>query len=303
MKRRLTLLFFLPIFNLTINSQEAEPVNDNAQVIVQTSYESPPIAGKPWPLTLIIDYPDSEQVTVAAPPLGIFTLERSFKSPRLIEDRIQTVVEYRFIPGRTGRFTLEPFMIICPYGVTKTEPLLINITSESPELKPLVIKLVWEGIPSKIETGEHATVSLYSDIQNSQQMPPGFFTPEAPAGLILSSLKLTEQERINGLYAKFDIIPLKDNIYFPSRILQSESTVYEIPALQITVINSAAGNTAGISGEDKAKLQFGGDDFLLSNTTKEYKKARIIRLMYFYSVLFLVIFTIFVCLYLLLKKK
>jgi hypothetical protein len=303
MKKFLIVLFFPVIFKLSIKAQETEPYNDNMQIMVQTSYESTPTAGKPWSLTLIIDYPDPDQVTVAAPPFGVFSLERSFKSPRLIEDRLQTIVEYRLIPGRAGRFTLESFVVICPSGLKKTEPLLLNINAETPELKPLVLKLVWEDVPSKMAAGERVTILLYSNIQDSQQLPPGFFTPEVPAGLILSSLKLTEQERISGLYAKFDIMPLEGNIYFPSRVLKSENTVYEIPALRITVTNSITGNITGISGEGKTKFPFNEEDFLLSNMTKENKNQRIIRLLYFYSGLFLVIFTIFVCLYLLLKKK
>jgi hypothetical protein len=303
MKKYLAVLLFPVIVNLTTNAQEPVSFDNNAQIIIQTIYESSPITGKTWILTLIIDYPDPDQVTIAVPPLGVFTPERSFKSPRLIDDRIQTVAEYRLIPNRTGRFTLESFVVICPSGIKKTEPLLLNITAETQEVKPIVLRLVWEGVPAKIETGEHCTISLCSNVQDSKQLPSGFFTPEVPAGLILSSLKLTEQERTGGLYAKFDIIPLEGSIYFPSRTLQSENIIYEIPALRITVSNRIVGNVTGISAENKTKLPFNEEDFLLSNMTKENKKVRIIRLLYFYSGLFLVIFTIFACLYLLLKKK
>jgi hypothetical protein len=303
MKKHFAVLLFPVIVNLTTGAQEPELFDNNAQVSVQTIYESSLITGKTWTFTLIIDYPDPDQVTVAAPAFGAFTQERSFKSPRLIDDRIQTVVEYRLIPNRTGRFTLESFVVICPSGIKKTEPLFLNITAETQELKPIILKLVWEGVPVKIETGERCTISLFSNVQDSKQLPPGFFTPEVPLGLVLSSLKLTEQEKINSIYAKFDIIPLEGNIYFPSRILQFENTVYEISSLRITVMNRTTVNNTGISGEEKTKLPFDEENFILSNMTKENKKVRIIRLIYFYSGLFLVIFTIFACLYLLLKKK
>jgi hypothetical protein len=303
MKKFLIVLFLSVTYNFSLNAQEAEPVNDNAQITVQTFFESAPKAGKPWSLTLIIDYPDPDQVTVAVPPFGVFTMERSIKSPRLIDDRIQTVVDYRFITNRTGLFILEPFVVVCPSGIKKTEPLHLNITSETPELAPIVLKLTWEGVPLKAEAGERSTISLFSNVQNLQQLPPGFFIPEVPAGLILSSLKLTEQETSNGFYAKFDIIPLDGNIYLPSRVIQSENTIYEIPALRITVINRAAENVTGISYEGMVKHQFNEEDFIFSNMTEENKKTRILRLLYFYSAFFLVIFTIVICLYLLIKKK
>ena len=301
MKKYLTLFSFV-IINLTINAQETNPADSNPQVLIQTSSEAP-VTGKPWVLTLIIDYPNPDEVSVAAPSFGSFSLERYTKSVGLIENRYQTVIDYRFIPNSTGHFILEAFAIICPSGIKTTEPLFLNITAETTEVKPVVLKLAWENVPSKIEVGERVTLSLWANSRNLQQLPHGFFMPEVPAGLILSYLQLREQEKADGLYAKFDLIPFEGNVFLPSRVLQFENVLYEVPALRLTVTSRLIENNIDALGEEAVNPQMNDEDFLLSSLTKENTKQRIIRLIYFYSVLLLVIFAIFMCLYLLLKKK
>lgn len=298
------IIFFLLAVNIAINAQEAGPANDNRKVSVQISYETSPVAGKPWVLTLTIDYPDPEGVTVTQPAADFLSLERIVKSPRLTGARLQTVVDYRFIPNKAGRFTLGSFAVICSSGFAVTEPVILNIRAENEEQRPLVLSLVWEGVPSKLETGERAVLSLVSDTYNPRTPSHGFFTPEVPAGIILSSLQLTEQERKDGVYAAFELIPLAGgNIYLPSRRLQFENTVYEIPALRITAADRPVENTAKISKEDAAALTANEESILFSAVADKNNKQRIIRLIFFYSVLFFVIISMFVCLYLLLNKK
>jgi hypothetical protein len=311
MKIGITLIFFL-LINFVIYAQEKEFENDRQNVSLQTSYEISPIAGKPWLFTLIIDYFDPEQITVIEPVLNFLSLDRTIKSPRLIENHLQTVIDYRFIPMRSGSFTIESFKVIYPSGVTATEPFILNINAENESQRLHVLQLAWENIPPKFEKGEKAAILLRLNVSQgnmlhgnevSWQFPRGFFTPEVPAGMILSPLQLTEEEKEKNIYAKFDVIPLEGNIFLPSRELQFENIVCQIPALRIAVTDRSWENTIEILGENTTVLLDNAEELLFPSITDENNKRRTIHLICSYSILALVIITVFICLYLLLKER
>jgi hypothetical protein len=307
--RTSAIIIFLLTINLVIYAQDTDSVNVNSQVYVQLVHEAAPIVGRSWSLTIIIDYPNPEEVTVVAPSFVSLSLERFAKSLRLMGDRLQTVVDYRFIPNRAGRFTLESFAIICPSGIATTEPFVLNIQTDTEEQRPVVLKPVWEGVAGNIEKGERAILTLHSNIpppsgnDDSQQISSEFFMPEVPVGLILSSLQLTDEERIDGILAKFGFIPLEGDIYLASRVLQYENIIYEIPALRITVTNRPIERIIEIYDENTSNFPINEENLFFLSLTKENKRQRTVRLGYFYSILFLVIITIIICLYLLLRKK
>lgn len=305
--KKITVIILLLSINFLIDAQPAGQTEENFLVSVQYSSENP-IIGRPWIFTIIVDYPNPDEVTLVSPMFGFLALERIAKSPRLIEGRLQTAADYRFIPNRTGRFTLESFAIICPSGVASTEPVFLNIHAENEDAEPVVLQLVWNNAPARLEAGEQAVLFLQSNLKpsaediNSGRPPYGFFVPEVPAGLILQHLQLTEEDEETGAFAKFVLIPLEGNVNLPSRVLRHENTIYQIPPLRITVTNRP--ETDFIQAESKNFQNTTREEFFLSsNMAEKNQKQRIMRLGYFYSVFFLVIIIMFICLYLLLKKK
>ena len=306
MKRLLLTVFFIITANM-IFSQEAE-LAEIQNFSVQVNYDSLIIAGRPWNFTLIIDYPEPDEINVIQPMNSFLTLDRITKSPRLIEERVQTVVDYRFIPVRAGGFTLESFVVVFPNGGTATDQVFLNIQSENESQRQRVIQLAWGGedsrqaVPSRIEMGKRTVLTLRSS-SGVQRLPAGFFNPEIPAGLILTAMHVTEEENEAGIFAKFELIALEENINFPQRTLQLENTVFQIPALRITVIKNQTEEKIEEETEITEKADTNADDLFFSRLTPETEKQRIIRLIYFYSFLFLVIIIIIICLYFILRKK
>ena len=238
-KFRVMLTVFLLMISSVISAQDT-----GSAVTVETSPETPS-AGVPWILTLLVDHSVSDEVTIITPPFdGALFPDRFMKIPRMTGTHIQTVIEFRFIPARPGIFTLEPFRIITPAGITETDPLVLEIRGPGAEQRPAPPRLVWEGVPRQMAAGEKASFALRVT-GNSRQPPQEFFMPEVPHGVILVSSPLSAEERAGGMAIKLTLIPLETGDFrLPERLLQYENTVYDIPALYIRVTGRAAGSPA-----------------------------------------------------------
>jgi len=219
-------LFFAPL----VFSQDAQ------KVLIDTNPE-PPTVGIPWTFTLLVDHSEADEVTVISQPFApSLFLDRMLKIPRRTGARVQTAVEYRFIPNSAGSFTLESFTVITPAGVLKTEPYFFEVRPRAADTKPYAPRVVWEGAPAQMAAGERAIFTLRVHGWNSRQPPSGFFMPEVPRDVILSSLQITAEEREGGIAAKFTLIPLKAGDFrLPERIVQYESVRFEIPALNVRI--------------------------------------------------------------------
>jgi hypothetical protein len=258
---RITLCFSI-VFRITqaVYAQDA----DGPRVIVKTAPEAP-AALSSWTLTLFIDHPLPEEVTVMAPPFtDTFLLERFLKNFATVEQSPWTQAEYRFILNNSGTFTLDSFTVITPLGKTATPPITVNVQRARGRQDILRPKLVWEG-EGRLAAGESAVFSLKASGWDSSQPLPDFklFAPPVPKGLILESLEPLPEEKAAGLALKLRIIPLEAGAaHIPARTVSYGGAVFEIPALRITAgapvqvpLDSAAG-TAGnalsdVSGSKK----------------------------------------------------
>lgn len=208
--------------------------------------------GVPFTITLIVDYPIPENVSVITPPFtGPLSLDRFLRIPRSHQAEnenshlAQTLVEFRLIPNTGGRIVVNSFSVITPQGVTETGPLILNIQGESAERLLVTLRFYWDGIPDQITVGERVTFTLRlnrNDSGNihSQLPPPPFFMPEVPQGVILSQSSVSAQERNDGVVLKLTLIPLAPGSFnLPARILHHEEIRFEIPSLRISVTSKA----------------------------------------------------------------
>jgi len=236
----ITLIFFLLIFSSVLSAQDDADGERLPKVNIET-YPQMPSIGVPWNFTLLIDHGVPDEVTVIAPPLlPQLSMDRLIKTPRMEASRLQTAVQYRFIPNTPGRYILESFTVITPYGIVETEPYILEILGSATEQRALSPRVIWEGVPVQIAAGERAVIALRITDWNSGRLPQEFFMPEIPRGAILETLPLTSEERSRGIAIKLSLISLDGDLHLPSRILRYENAVFEIPALYIRVTRTAS---------------------------------------------------------------
>jgi hypothetical protein len=235
---RITLIAFLLIFSSAISAQDMD-AGESLGVYIET-YPQIPVIGVPWLFTLLVDHGVPDEVTVIAPSFAPqLSMDRLIKSPRMTASRLQTAVQYRFILNTPGRYILGSFTVITPYGITETEPYILEIPGPVTEQRTVSPQIVWEGAPAQMAAGERAVLALRVTDWNSGRLPQEFFMPEVPRGAILEALPLAVEERSRGIVIKLGLIPLAD-FSLPSRILRYENLVFEIPALYIRVTSAAS---------------------------------------------------------------
>jgi len=301
------LLFIFLMIPAAIYAQDKGPF-----VNVVISHDKP-LVENAWTFTLYIDYPDPEGVSVIAPSFdGALSLERIVKYPRVTGNQVQTAVEYRFIPARSGRFTLEKFTVICPDGVTQTNPYVLDITANNEEQNSVILRFNWEIEPlqrdaaEQFTAGERVILTLRALDKDSWLPPPEFFLPEVPPDAILSLSQVSAEERKNGAAAKITLIPLAAGVFrFDARTLQYENIHFYIPALQITVNPASAQNISQLNSkniyvpahdEDALKMPM---EYSFDNANFLQKFLPALSLFIF----ILVIITPFICLVLFKGKK
>ncbi|MCL2410594.1 MAG: hypothetical protein FWC97_03020 [Treponema sp.] len=200
------------------------------------------LAGYPFTLTFLVDYPAVDDVSVITPPIyGALTMDRFLRMPRMTEDgQVQTLIEFRLIPNVSGRIILNSFSIVTPHGVTETGLLAFDVQAIEHNLFT-TLHFVWENNPQQLSAGERAVFSLR--LNNSQagnrqiQLPPQtFFMPEVPPGVILSRSQLSSREIEDGYMLRLSLIPLETGEFFlPARTLEQGNIRFEIPALRIRI--------------------------------------------------------------------
>jgi len=278
MKFHVTLIIFLLIPFLFLHAQEdadTEEIEDPGPQVFASVNPEIPITGRPLTISLIIEYPVPEEVTVIAPPFaGSLTLDRIVKTPRVTGTQVVTVVEYRFIPARSGLVVLESFTVVCPLGVKETDSFILNIRAEGGEPLILSPRLVWEGAPRQTAAGDRITLVLRASGWNSSSPPPEFFMPPVPQGVILALLPLSEQERAGGIAVKLTLIPLTSGDFrLNAHTLRHENVVFSIPALNIQITGSPAvqpplSNEYNIVDDNAENLTVSFPEFILAAPAK-----------------------------------
>jgi hypothetical protein len=293
------ILIFLFIFSTAVYAQDID--------IDVVTYPEIPVVGELWTFTMFVDYPEPSDITVIPPSYNeALSLDRILISPRVTDDNIITVIEYRFIPAKSGNFILEKFTVISPEGAAQTAEFTFNIKANTEEQKALAIQLDWE-VERSMRQGERVTLTLRG--WDSRLPLPEFFLPSAPPGLILASMPFSERERNSGVTAKFTVIPLETgNIRFDARILQYENITFNIPALQINVSpqNKSLLNSDNSSirmNDPVNSINFTEIEDYSGNSTDKRILQRRIYFAFSIFIFILVIITPLVCLTLFVRKK
>jgi len=283
MKTNLIFCVTLAAFMLTpflrLYAQEdtdEEEIEEDPRPQIFTSVDpQAPVTGRPVTISLIIDYPVPEEVTVIAPPFtDSLTLDRIVKNPRVTESQVYTLVEYRLIPSRSGRVVLESFTVVCPDGIAESGSIVLNIRGENEEPLILTPRLVWEEAPRQTAAGDRVTLVLRANGWNSPRPVPEFFMPPVPQGVILALLPLTEQERIGGIAVKLTLIPLNPgNFRLNERTVRHENVEFAIPALIIQITGSSAVQPPPPEdyihgGENAGNIAASFPDFILTASAK-----------------------------------
>jgi len=238
----LTALLLIPFLPLRAQENTDEEIKKSGPQVFASIDPAIPVTGRPMTITLLIDYPVPENVTVIAPSYaGFLTLDRIVKTPRVTEAKVFTAFEYRFIPVNSGRVVLDSFTVVCPSGITESNSFVLNIHREGERPMLLTPRLVWEGAPRQMAAGDRVTLVLRASGWNSRLPPPEFFMPSVPQGVILALLPLSEQERAGGIAVKLTLIPLNPGDFrLNARAVQHENVRFTIPALNIQITGSSA---------------------------------------------------------------
>jgi hypothetical protein len=300
---------------------------DNPVVEVTTS-PVPPVIKNVWTLSLIVDYPYPDDVSIIEPEFPFF-LDRIVKYSRTLDTKNKTVFEYSFIPSESGSFIIGAFTVILPDGITRTVPVNLDIRPENEKRTLPVIRLFWEINPEKTSVlshedlfqmtlGERALLVLRSNGRNFslpfEYPPQEYFMPDAPEGAILALSPLSEGERNAGIMLKLALIPLKGDFRLNARTLQYENYIFEIPPLFIRV--NASAEKAGETAQTGIIKTGGLQDIVKENTqyselpanvntqkVTDYNTSRKFYIVSFYFVIILVIFIPFVCFILFKNEK
>ena len=232
------------------------PLEGTGRVIVTISQDTLTV-GVPFTITLLVDYPEPEDVEVITSDFSSYLkLEHFEKSPidtdmNLLQqatrkDRntekvyTQTSLEFIFIASNVGRITLDPFTIASPHGARRTSPIVLVIHPRAEVQRINSQRLIWEGAPRQIPAGERVT--FYLRFQNlrpeniDSKLSSAFFMPQVPRGVILSQSPVSSQEKENGIALKLTMIPLTEgNFNLPARSLHHTNVRYDIAALSIRI--------------------------------------------------------------------
>ncbi|MCL2765830.1 MAG: hypothetical protein FWD40_11225 [Treponema sp.] len=193
----------------------------------------------PFNITLLIDYPEPEEVTVTAPAISApLSVDRIVTHPWTTGDRIQTIVEYRLISTGAGHITLDSFVVNTPENTMRTGQISLYFRSITGEQRIISPPVSWEGIRSgvmvQMTAGERRIFTIRANGWNAPHPPSAFFMPAVPQGVILSAQPVSAEEREGGVLAKLMLIPLAAGDYsIPARVLFHENFRFDIPSLRI----------------------------------------------------------------------
>ncbi|MDR2731276.1 MAG: hypothetical protein LBB81_10330 [Treponema sp.] len=224
----------LSMLNIThnVSTQDADFMRIRTEIS-----PSNPVVNNPFTFSIYADHDTPDEISVLPPVItDILTIDRFVKASRLINNRVWTLVEYRFTAKLPGRYTLDPFTVVSPAGVGETNKVILNIQSNETG-KIIVPKITWEGAPAQMRAGERAIISLRVHGWDSPAQGGEFFIYDVPEDVIMEAVPDTQ--RSGGIAVKFLLVPLEaKNVNLRAKILQFENTRFEIPALRINVINA-----------------------------------------------------------------
>ncbi|MDR0597245.1 MAG: hypothetical protein LBG14_01915 [Treponema sp.] len=232
------LLVALFLFPPALGGQEAGSI----AVMLESSPDRPVLGGS-WRVSVLVDHPVPEEVTVIPPELPpSLTFAQSRKETRFVRTSAEqgtrwTLAEFLFVPHRTGEIVLEPFEALVGDSRILTPAARTTVIAPDGEQEEYRPRLVWDTPPVVLRIGEAAELSLRildGDPRSPLRRLPLGIT--APVEALLEEIPLTGEESEQGLALRLRIIPLEGRRVslgpFP---LSFEGLTLEVPALSIAL--------------------------------------------------------------------
>ncbi|MDR3123950.1 MAG: hypothetical protein LBU16_09270, partial [Treponema sp.] len=230
------MLLFAPPPDLPGQDAEMEGI----AVMLESSPERP-VPGGSWRVSILVDHPIPDEVTVIPPELPpSLTFAQSRKETRFVRTSPEggtrwTLVEFLFVPHRAGDIVLEPFEALVG-GVRVLTPAARTTVSAGAG-KDYHPRLAWDLPPRILAIGEAAELALRvldGDPQKPLRRLP--LRIPVPLGALLEEIPLSGEESDQGLALRLRVIPLEGTRMslgpFPLRF---ETLTLEAPALSIAL--------------------------------------------------------------------
>ncbi|MDR0723345.1 MAG: hypothetical protein LBF75_11260 [Treponema sp.] len=214
--------------------------SDPALKVTLHGFPESPQVHTSWIVALLVDYPVPGELTVQHPPLPDTLILESIRTrPHQARQnpesgKVQTMVEFWFIPQQAGPLTLGAFEVRTPDMHYLTESSSWYIQGETKRGYQPVCS--WLRPPQSLRIGERAQVALRLSDWDPGKPWPGteLFLKELPEGVLLEAEPLSPQDRQQGLVLRLKIIPLEGTEFtLQSRRIPYEELSIEIPELRI----------------------------------------------------------------------
>jgi hypothetical protein len=232
------------------------------------AYPEVPQVHSTWIVALLVDYPVPEEIQVKHPPLPeSLTLERIRTMPHRIRPslevgKVQTLVEFWFIPQKAGALSLGAFEVIAPDRHGFTEPGSWYIPGETPRVYSPICS--WLKPPQSLRIGETGTLVLRLHDWDPRKPWPGtaLFLNELPEGALLEAGALTAQDQEQGLVLRLEVIPLEGREFtLKPRYIAYEGLRIKVPELRIPLIPGAPAPAPSPQPADTPPLAARAGDF------------------------------------------
>jgi hypothetical protein len=281
------LAFLSPLQDL--GGQEARENEGELAVTLESSPEHPVLDGS-WRISILVDHPIPDEVTVIPPELpASLSFAQSRKETRFVrtstEQRTRwTLVEFLFVPHRTGAIVLEPFEALVRGSRVRTPSVRTDVITRDGALREYHPRPVWDTLPPVLRIGE--TVDLTLRVMDSDPLKPLHRLPlhlTAPEEALQEEVPLTAEELEQGLALRLRITALGGNrIALGPFPLRFETLSLETPAISIAVAPPLLGAPPPIPAQTvptaagALSSEFGGTalDGLSQNAPPVFPKVR-----------------------------
>jgi hypothetical protein len=240
----LTFVLLATLLFLPLQHGGGQDAQRRAEEIVVTLESSPerPVLGGFWRVSILVDHPVPEEVTVIPPDLPLsLSFAQSRKEARFVkkpgeQGRRWTLVEFLFVTHSAGDIVLEPFEALAGDSRVLTPAARTTVSAGEGE-REYHPRLVWDAPPPVLRIGEAAELTLRvldRDPRRPLRRLPLSVT--APLEALLEEIPLAGEELNQGLALRLRLIPLEGSRVslgpFP---LGFETMTLEAPAISIAL--------------------------------------------------------------------
>jgi hypothetical protein len=225
-----------------LGGQDLQDGAGEIAVMLESSPERPVLGGS-WRVSILVDHPIPEEVTVIPPELpSSLTFARFRKETRFVRTSAEggrrwTLAEFMFVPHRTGEIVLEPFQALVGDSGILTPAARTAVIAGEEEREEYHPRLVWDAPPELLRIGEAAELSLRvldrDPLRPLRRLP---LSVAVPVEALLEEIPLTEEDTDQGLALRLRLIPLEGKrISLGPFPLRFETLTLETPAISIAL--------------------------------------------------------------------